>query len=219
MPRGPHLLPTLAATLLLASCTASPSSSDAEGGAVGPSVRCAPDAPRYHAFLASGSCVDVDGVGGVWTAVPSFPDAPPAIRGSACTYRWSPTEDALPDVRALDALDAELLTKSVEEAPSCDAPVLAPGTLTLTPVSAASGDGPPTGVTGCDVCGRVVERQVFVILPADQLELRTLLVTTSGGNSWSFSAPGSSQLFSAELPATPDGESYLGRATLFQASF
>lgn len=185
-------------------------------------VGCTPDAPRYHAFLASGSCANVAGKGGTWTARSLFPDAPEAIRSTACTYQWDATA-APPDVDALVALGAELLTRGVQETRSCDAPPLAPASVALTPLPPGDGgNGLPTGVTGCDVCGRVLERQVFVILPPDQMHLRRLFVTTESGRLLSFAMTppgGGAQVFSAELPPAPDNEAYTPRASFYEAAF
>jgi len=100
-----------------------------DGGSTTPPPRCAPASPRYHAFLASGSCADVEGKGGRWTSRTAFPDAPAEIRDAACTYQWTSNEAPAPppDVDALSALGASLLTKSVEAPAVCDA-FLAPAT-------------------------------------------------------------------------------------------
>jgi hypothetical protein len=71
----------------------------------------------------------------------------------------------------------------------------------------AGAESAPTGVTGCDVCGRVLEREVFVILPDDELDLRTIVVRTNRGRFVSFEVKqglGPAQVFSAKLPAPPD---------------
>ena len=203
----------------LGACSTTTSSSPASEAASENDVpvSCAPDAPRYHAFLASPACADVEGVRGHWTAAHLFPNAPATIRDRACTYRWAPVGDAPPDVPAPHAPAPELLTKSIEETPPCDAPALSPEAVTLTPVAPTAGDDVPTGVTGCDVCAHVVERQVFAILPAEDIDMRTLTVTTTAGKMQTFALSASPQVFSVELPPPPTGEGYVARVTLRKA--
>jgi hypothetical protein len=199
------------------------SSEDGGEGSVSPF--CPPDAPRYYAFLASGSCAEVSGSGGVWIAQPLFPEAPADVRERACTYRWRSAEVGSasgPDVEALEALSAELLTESREPPAPCDAAPSLRGSAAIVPVDPdAGGASAPTGVSGCDVCAQIRDRSAFVILPADNLDLQTMLVATSAGRfvTIDLSPPtAGAQAFSVELPPAPDGASYEeGRASLFVA--
>jgi hypothetical protein len=202
--------------LLLGAVAIACSANTGEGSSAGAPARpttCMPDAPRYHAFLASGPCVDVEGAGGRWLSRSLFPEAPTEIRDTACTYRWAAFESstrAPHDLAALEALGAKLLTKSTEKSPPCES-TLTPGSAPLTPVPTQSGDAVPTGVTGCDVCAHVFEQDVFVILPAEDLELRTLVVPTSAGEWLSFEMnppPGAEQVFKATLPLLSNEAAY-----------
>ncbi len=184
--------------------------------------KCAPDAPRHHAFLKSGPCADIAGRDGTWVASSLFPDAPKDIVETACTYRWTTSSGALADTSVLESADFDHLTKSVAETTSCDEPVLKTGSLSPLPQN-PDGTSAPTGVTGCDVCGRVSGGHVFVILPADKLNLRTVVVTTNAGKFLSFemtSLDAKTQIFSAELPPAPDGAKYNeGRISLLEKAF
>jgi hypothetical protein len=166
-------------------------------------VPCLADTVRYHAFLRSGECANVTASGGTWRVRRAFPDAPPAIRASACTYEWvsaSPA-NAAPDVKALDTLDTDHLTEAIKSTtPRCEAPAL--GNSSVRRVTPKPGAGAPTGVSGCDVCGRMAEQRAFVILPADRRMLRTIVVATGAGSFQSFTVtpPENGQVFSVELP-------------------
>jgi len=214
----------------LAAITACSSSSSPSGTTSGtgsaPAPRlCSKDTIRYHAYLATGSCREVQGAGGTWVAESAFPDAPPEIRDAACTYAWTPANagtsaSAKEDVAALEALTPEILTKgktfTVTE--PCPPPALGPSSASLIPPNDVG--APPTGVSGCDVCGRIAIRRVYVILPPDKTKLKTYVVDTQGGGSVSFKidAPDDTQVFSVELPES--GASYVqGRINMLEAPF
>src|SRR5688572_10460939 len=80
--------------------------------------KCAPDAPRHHAFLKSGPCSDIAGKDGKWVASPLFPDAPKDIVETACTYEWATSSSALADVSVLEGEGFDHLTKSAAETSS-----------------------------------------------------------------------------------------------------
>lgn len=196
-----------------------------DGAGRTPPPTAAPVGSLYYAYLASGACSDVAGKSGTWMARALFPDAPPEIRAAACSYRWlatSPTSPASPDLDALTSLGAELLTRSVDESPSRVGRPLDPGSLIPIPPD-PGGAGAPTGVTGCDVCGRVLERQIFVILPADKMSLRTIVVATESGQFLSFDVKppaGPAQVYSAVLPPAPNDTTYKqGRFPMLEAPF
>lgn len=212
------------AVAAITACSSSSSPSGTTGGTgTNPAPRlCAKDTIRYHAYLATGSCRDVQGAGGTWVAESAFPDAPPEIRDAACTYAWTPPQgaSAKEDVAALEALTPEILTKgktfTVTE--PCPPPALGPSSASLIPPNDVG--APPTGVSGCDVCGRIAIRRVYVILPPDKTKLKTYVVDTQGGGSVSFKidAPDDTQVFSVELPES--GASYVqGRINMLEAPF
>jgi hypothetical protein len=83
------------------------------------------------------------------------------------------------------------------------------------------GASAPTGVSGCDVCARLFGRMLFVILPPEKLDLRSVVVTTASGRYLAFdmSIPKGTQAFAVELPVN-DQESYKdGRVPLFRDPF
>lgn len=177
----------------------------------GDSPPCTPDSRRQHAFLADGTCSDVPGSGGTWVTRALFPDAPPDIRERACTYRWSNT--SAPDVDALRALTTHMTA-------SCE-----PEATTITPRGSAvpvtpdtGGVAAPTGVSGCDVCGRVYDKSAYLILPADRPALRRMVVEVEGGTIATFDLappPGSKQAFVVDLPPA----AYVfGQVTLVEAT-
>lgn len=225
MPRNGVALTTLA----LVACTSTsttggaPSATSPRDDDAPPPVEigdprpCGPDGPRHHAFLAQGTCSDVPGEGGRWIARPLFPDAPEEIRSRACTYRWS-SLDTTPDTSALAALETELLTPSCEPTTTELAPR---GFVAPAPPSDAS-IGAPTGVSGCDVCARLAGKHVWLILPADKLAWRRLVVETQAGSAVPFDLTPPSetaQAFSVELPPAPNGTAWVdGHAKLYDAT-
>ena len=178
-------------------------------------VACAEGALHYLAFLASGTCRDVDASAGRWTGRTLFPDALPPIRDVACDFTWttdpSRGDVGSPDIAALDALDAEHLTPACAKAIPSPATPWGPGSATKVPVP----EGPesaPTGVTGCDVCGRLFRRDVFVILPADRVDLKRIVVSLDIGGTVSFDltpAMAGAQAFFVPLPPPPAGATYI----------
>lgn len=220
-----HVWRTVLALVAITACSSSSPSSGTSSGtgetATQPRL-CSKDTIRYHAYLATGSCNDVQGSGGTWIAESAFPDAPPEIRDAACTYAWTPPQgtSAKEDVAALEALTPEVLTKgktfTVTE--PCAPPALGPSSASLIPPNDVG--APPTGVSGCDVCGRIAMRRVYVILPPDKTKLKTYVIGTQGGSFVSFKidAPDDTQVFSVELPES--GASYVqGRINMVEAPF
>lgn len=199
-----------------------PVSTGASAGNAGAAAKDAP-APRYFAVLSRGSCANVEGRGGTWHTSPLFPDAPPSIRDTACAFAWKAhATGATADVAALEDLRPELLTKSVQPTETSAAPRLSPGSITAFPPTTL-GVGPlPTGVTGCDVCGRVLGREAYAILPAEMPNLRRMMVSTDSGKLATFEVkPGTPllQVFSVDLPAAPENANYTqGRFFLYEAA-
>ena len=181
---------------------------------------CAVGDVRYLALLGEGSegpCADVAGRGGAWLAQPTFPQAPAALRDRACTYVWSAPASAPADVEALAKLATTFLTKGAEVA-ACEPPALELSPLLPDP-DAASG---PMGVTGCDVCGLVIDDEVFVVLPLDDVDRTWTLGVEMGDRLLSFTIEQPvhrAQAFSAKLPPAEGAEGYTGRVLLFQGAF
>lgn len=221
------------AALALGACGSSESAHDTKvGRPAEPAPRggpgCREEGPRYLAFLASGACRDVESTTseGTWVARSLFPGAPAAVRDSACSYQWTApqtSETAKPaDVQVLSTLKAEHLARELAVATPCEAPLLPAGSASLSAPRDEGGGGAsaPTGVSGCDVCARVSGSVVFVILPPDMLDLRTVVVTTVTGKYLSFDVdvPAGTQAFSVELPR-PSEELYNeGRVPLFRTA-
>ena len=189
MKRRARVAQGLVAAWALAGCGPTPSTAGEQVPAPEKPV-CGPDAPRYLAFLASGRCRDVPSSrsDGTWVASSLFPEAPEGLRDSACAYQWtaSPSAPSAADVEALSALQPEHLTRGLDAPATCNAPVLAQGYAKLNPPPEPGAAGAPIGVVGCDVCARVYGRTLFAILPPDRLDLRTVLITTTGGQLVSF---------------------------------
>lgn len=201
------------------------------GGETDASTADASQPKQYLAFLEAGPCGDVSGATraagtrGRWVSQPLFPDAPPAVREIACAYSWTPTraptrDSDTPDVLDRDALfaglgEADLVTPSATPIPIA-LPAIDP--REAEPIDGGfSGDGPPTGVSGCDVCGRVAAQRIFVIRPPEKVSHHRLLVPTTTGMFRVFDVPAttSAQVFTVQLPTTPSGDAYTeGRAIL-----
>ena len=223
MRRGAHTTGALAIAtalaLALAACSAARSSSDGEGASSdAPLARdpsCSPRAPRYLAFLAEGPCSDVQGVTGAWVARPLFPTAPASVRQTACSFTWRSIADepqAPPDVDALTRLPVEHMALATSDGASCPGGAATPqGRVIVRPPADAGDVGPPTGVTGGDVCAQLREGNVFVILPAGGPELRALTISTSDGRALSFEIvpPEGAQAFSLPLPPLAPGVAYV----------
>lgn len=156
---------------------------DPESPDAGVDDPCAVDrAAQYQAFLTRGTCADVPGEGGRWIVASLFPDAPPAIRDVACTWRWSSPTRAPADAASLRALPVEALTKGVQPWPTCIAGSAPAGARRFAPPSYEESAAPPTGVSGCDVCARSWDKSVYAILPADRLtRLRYVVLTDAAG--------------------------------------
>jgi hypothetical protein len=173
----------------------------------GKTPECVSDSPWQHAFLKSGTCADIAGANGKWIARPLFPGAPEEIR--ACTYRWSTT--GVPDLEVLRAL-ADHVT------PNCE-----PEDTTIAPRGAAvpiepGSVGAPTGVSGCDVCGRLHDRSAFLILPADKLALRRLQVPMQGGGAQSFDVTPPKIGIQAFVVELPPSAYVFGHVPIFEAT-
>lgn len=182
---------------------------------------CTAETTRYLAFVPEGRCAEVAGGGGLWHAAPLFPDAPPSIRDAACSFAWRAIDHGAPaDVGALQALRPEALTEGVQATDACAATRLSSDATSIVPLPHSDGLPGPLGVAGCEVCARVMGREVYAILPADHpnpltiaaIDARGLLVLVE------VALGSSTQAFVAELPALRDGGSYReGRAQLIEA--
>ena len=229
--RGIFAVLALAAWALAATaCEDPPPPSDARPAPTSEPRACRTSGPRYLAYLATGACSDVTSPrsNGAWIAHALFPGAPPAIRDSACAYEWTllvplaaDGSVTAPDLEALAALPTEQLTRDVETRATapCEATLLPATAAQLVPPVDASGGAGPTGVSGCDVCARLVGRTLFVILPADKLDLHTVVVTTDDGKDVLFDVhvPNGTQAFAVELPSPQQGRYNEGRVPLFRA--
>jgi hypothetical protein len=213
----------ISGAVALAACSAARSSAEAEAVAeaeveaaraeapLAPDVACR--APiTFLAFVEPGQCANRPGRSGRWTARAIFPNAPESARPVACRFSWDPAPGLTstpPDVEALSTLDPDHLTEA-SPATTCSEASAPEGTARLRPPKDGGDVGPPTGVTGCDVCAQIHDSRVFVILPANAPELRTLLISTSDGrvSTFDLAAPKSAQAFSVALPPLPAGVTY-----------
>lgn len=121
---------------------------------------------RVSAYLKSGACEPVRGRGGVWQAAPTFD----ALRESPfCTFRWSTSSRARPDITALgEALPLAKLQPVCRREKRC---VEEDGESCLGTGQAYVREVTPTGPMaispGCDVCGLVRDGHLWVVLPDD----------------------------------------------------
>ena len=143
------------------------------------------------------------------TDVPS--DAPADVQSTTCALRWSGTRSSRPDdesLRAAVGLDSGL-------APACgEGSDVSLGTLEPIPHIDFLGQ---SGSVGCDVCGIVRGKKVFVILPPERILLKQLAVRLSNGEERAFQLTGTEgRAVSLTLPAPPRGTTYQqGRVHIF----
>lgn len=225
--RAARVATIAAGAVAIAACTSAGGTAEqtpqpsATSSSPGAAPRCRQEGPRYLAFLASGTCRDVQGSEGTWVARPLFPEAPAAIRDTACAYQWTGSAAATaPDLAILTTIGAEHLTRDVEVTMSCAARVLPPGSAAVVPsIAGDGGESSPTGVSGCDVCARLSGKTLFAILPPDRLDLHTAVVLTPSGRYITFgmSVPEGTQAFAVDLPADALESYKEGRVPLFRA--
>lgn len=81
---------------------------------------------------------------------------------------------------------------------------------------------PSLGVSGCDVCARIVGRHAWLILPVDKLASRRIVVNKRSGTAVPFDLTppsGTVQAFSVELPPAPNGGAWAdGPARLYDVT-
>src|SRR5262249_47530165 len=126
---------------------------------------------------------------------PLFPDAPDAdeaVRETACGFRWDAADEPEPALEDWRPLAAEW---AAYVGPSCERVGTAAGTGTAVllgpvnppdpggaPPSSSGGDDagiPPTGVSGCDVCGRVKGDVLYVVRQTGYSDMNTAIVKTT----------------------------------------
>ena len=203
----PIVMASLCATAAMGCASANPAPADdgrAPEGEVGSSedeVRASCSNPRkYFATLQDGAtCQPVAAQGGRWLPEPLFGDAP-----STCAYRWSGVKGARPDRQPL----LEVVGFQNGVAPACgsgaDAGV---GNVRSIPDIDFTGQA---GSVGCDVCGVVKGKIVFVILPPEKILLKQFSVGLSNGKQRSFQIEsGDARALSVTLPPPPAGTKYL----------
>ncbi len=182
-----------------------------------PPEACPSSSPRQLAFLSTGTCTDVAGTSGNWRARSLFEGAPDVVRSRACGYTWSSPGGAPPERAPLVALAPLQLTSDCEPVG-----ILARrGVVTEIVRDATTADvDVPTGVTGCDVCGKILERHVYLILPVDPtLDRSVLAVGTTSGALVGFHLTRPSprvQVFAVELPDV-EGRTYASKVSVLAA--
>jgi hypothetical protein len=167
---------------------------------------------RYFATLGDGeSCVPVAGAGGQWLPRPLFADAPPEVAAETCTYVWSAPAGTPPDPAALRASLAwgDGLTEACGSSAQVDVGALDP----ISEIDAGKG----IGAAGCDVCGRVRNGRIWVVLPPDRVVVRQLSVRLQNGAMKVFQiAPTKARALSIALPPPPRGTAYVeGRVAVY----
>ena len=167
---------------------------------------------RWFATLDDGACAAIAGRRGAWIPEPAFTDAPPEVQASTCVFQWVGEKYSRADVTALRAAfdEADALTPACGEG---SRPVV--GALREIPHVDNLGHA---GSVGCDVCGIVQQRRLWVILPPEKVGLRQIEVAMSNGSSRAFQieAPAGARAVALELPPEPAGAAYLpGRVHVY----
>jgi hypothetical protein len=206
-----------AASVGLGGCVSSPSSSATPassdtGSDPADELNSCTSPRKYFATLGDGeACVAVPAAGGHWLPKPLFSDAPPEIAAETCTYVWSAPAGTPPDPAALRAALAwsDGLAEACGASAKVDVGVIEP----IVGIDAGHG----IGAAGCDVCGRVRNGRIWVVLPSDRVAVRQLSVRLDNGTAKVFQiAPTSARALSIPLPAPPAGAAYVdGRVTVF----
>lgn len=209
-----RLLPIALAALVATAC-ASESSSREEGSFAGGSdevgstedeVRASCGSPRK--FFAtfrdrSAACSPVVGRRGRWVPEPLFRDAPADVQATTCAFRWSGAKGAPPDSESLYTAvgrdnglapacgrGSDVSSGNLKQIPSVDNVILA-------------------GSVGCDVCGLVRGRVIFVVLPPEKILLKQFDVRLSNGEDRAFQIePTEASALRVTLPPPPPGTEY-----------
>lgn len=166
---------------------------------------------RYFAtFRTPLACKPVTAARGTWSPEVAFPSAPASVRASTCAYRWTGARH--PDRQALE----DALGVSAALAPSCGAGA-SPSAATAHAIPMLDMVG-QAGAVGCDVCGKLVDRRLWVILPAERLRARQFAVGLSNGQSQAFQldAPAGARAVEITLPPPPAGATWTpGNVTVY----
>lgn len=163
---------------------------------------------RYIAVVSSGACAEIPGERGTWTPTPLFPDAPPAA-ANACVYAWSGERYARVDRTALyAAIQPDTTGQALTPSCSADNQTIDLGLVEEIPTLDAYG---MAGSVGCDVCGTLVQRKIWVVLPPEKTITRQFEVRLSDGTSQYFQiqAEQGKRALSIQLPDPPVGTEYV----------
>jgi hypothetical protein len=212
--------------LVVAGCSAIGESSNGEeqpGGAAGENEAAlnGRDAAscryprRYIAVVSTGTCAEITGERGKWTPSPLFPDAPPEA-SNACVYSWS-GERYAPVDRAALYTTIKPYTTGQALTPSCSAnnQTIDLGLVEEIPTLDIFGYA---GSVGCDVCGTLVERKIWVVLPPEETISRQFEVRLSNGTPQYFQirAEEGTRALTIQLPDPPAGTEYVqGRVAVY----
>ncbi len=167
-------------------------------------------------FEADGACRRIASAYGAWLPESIFPGAPESVQASACAYRWSGTKGARPDARPLREAAASshgtLSPICGNDVTGYSAKVRATRSSDVTEPRSI---GPMGGSVGCDICGFVVNRDVFVVSPVDNLWHQDFAVGLSNGGFRAFqvdqvgAVASEARAVTLHLPPPPTGSTYV----------
>jgi hypothetical protein len=169
------------------------------------------DARRFETLLVGDTkCENVRGERGTWLGRRLFTDAPEGFRDRACRFTWRATNGSSPDREAL-----EVATQGAELTPTCARGT--PPTLHADEVEAANPGEilPQGGSIGCDVCGILDRRKVWIVRPpnVDRIRFSANLADAQTGRivdykSFAVEPPRGPSLV-VQLPEPPAGQQWV----------
>ena len=201
-----------AGALVAAGC-ASSDGADANGESpesMDEDLRACTSSPReYFATLRAGqACAEIPGRRGAWVPEALFDDAPLDVNANMCRYVWRGDRYSRGDHDAIRA-KFPMLQMGQALTAACG-PSLKPKIGELHQIPSLSIIG-HVGASGCDVCGKLRDRKIWVVMPPERLVSREFAVQLSNGESRFFQIQdaGRARALSITLPPAPRGTSYV----------
>jgi hypothetical protein len=203
-----------AGALVAAGCASSDGSDPAPGEgrpeSMDEDLRTCTSSPReYFATLRAGqSCGEIPGRRGAWVPEALFEDAPLDVSANMCRYVWRGEKYSRGDQDAIRA-KFPMLEMGQALTPACGSSLKPKiGDLQQIPSLSITGH---VGASGCDVCGKLRDRKIWVLIPPERLTSREFAVQLSNGESRYFQIQdaGGARALSITLPPAPRGTSYV----------